>query len=121
PVTGGERGVPERILLWLTPHPSTAMLIRRGRRVADYLGSPCTAVYAEKDAAALGQYLNFCRNLRIDAKPIACTEQARGVAEYAREKGITQVYVTRNAPDVTKLVNLARDMQVTIVAERVRP
>jgi EAL domain-containing protein (putative c-di-GMP-specific phosphodiesterase class I) len=29
--------------------------------------------------------------------------------------------VTRNAPDVGKLVNLARDMQITVVAERVRP
>jgi two-component system sensor histidine kinase KdpD len=112
--------VQDRILLWLTPHPSAAMLIRRGRRVADYLGSPCTAVYAAKDAAALEPWLNFCRNLRIDAKTIANPDVARGVAEYAREGGITQVFVTRHAPDVNKLVNLARDMQVTIVAERVR-
>ena len=111
----------ERILLWLTPHPSTAMLIRRGRRVADYLGVPCTAVYGNKDATALDPYLNFCRNLRIDARAIDCTEPQRAVAEYAREHAFTQVYVTRNAPDVGKLVNLARDMQVTVVAERVRP
>jgi hypothetical protein len=42
------------------------------------------------------------------------------VVDYAREGGVTQVFVTRHAPDVNKLVNLARDMQVTIVAERVR-
>jgi two-component system sensor histidine kinase KdpD len=111
----------ERILLWLIPHPSTAMLIRRGRRVADYLGAPCTAVYAEKEAAALEPYLNFCRNLRIDARAIDCAEPPKAVAEYAREHSFTQVYVTRNAPDVGKLVNLARDMQITVVAERVRP
>jgi two-component system sensor histidine kinase KdpD len=120
PVIGSDGARRERILLWLTPHPSTAVLIRRGRRVADYLGSPCTAAYARKDAAALEQYLNFCRNLRIDAQAIDCTEQARAIAAYARAEGVTQVYVTRNAPDVAKLVNLARDMQVTIVAERVR-
>ena len=111
----------ERILLWLTPHPATAMLIRRGRRVADYLGAPCTAVYADKEATALEPYLNFCRNLRIDARAIDCAEPPKAVAEYAREHSFTQVYVTRNAPDVGKLVNLARDMQITVVAERVRP
>jgi two-component system sensor histidine kinase KdpD len=111
----------ERILLWLTPHPSTAMLIRRGRRVADYLGAPCTAVYADKEATALEPYLNFCRNLRIEARAIDCAEPPKAVAEYARQNAFTQVYVTRNAPEVGKLVNLARDMQVTIVAERVRP
>jgi len=120
PVPG--RGSPrdDRILLWLTPHPSAAMLIRRGRRVADYLGSPCTAVYGNKDAAAMEPYLNFCRNLRIEAKGIPCADPPREVTAYARENGITQVFVTRHAPRLSELVNLARDMQVTIVAERVR-
>jgi two-component system sensor histidine kinase KdpD len=110
-----------RILLWLTPHPSTAMLIRRGRRVADFLGYPCTAVYAERDAEAMEPWLNICVNLRIDAKAIACSgNRAKAVATYARSNAVTQVYVTRDAPDVNKLANLARDMQITIVAERVR-
>jgi two-component system, OmpR family, sensor histidine kinase KdpD len=121
PVQGIDSPRQERILLWLTPHPSTAMLIRRGRRVADYLGAPCTAVYAEKEAAALEPYLNFCRNLRIEARAINCADPPKAVGEYARENGFTQVYVTRNAPDVGKLVNLARDLQVTVVAQRVRP
>jgi two-component system sensor histidine kinase KdpD len=121
PVRGPEEATGhERILLWLTPHPSAAMLIRRGRRVADYLGSPCTAVYSEKEAVAMEPYLNFCRNLRITAEAVDGAELSRSVAAYAREHGITQVFVTRDAPDVSKLVNLARDMQVTIVAERVR-
>lgn len=120
PVVNRRPASEEKLLLWLTPHPATAMLIRRGRRVADYLGAPCTAVYAEKDATALEPWLNFCRNLRIDAKPMDATEQARGVADYARREGITQVYVTRHAPDVNRLVKLARDMQIAIVAERVR-
>jgi two-component system sensor histidine kinase KdpD len=120
PVLEHHAGGEERILLWLTPHPSAAMLIRRGRRVADYLGAPCTAVYAEKDAAALEPWLNFCRNLRIDVRPLSDPDAAKGVAAHAREHHATQVFATRHAPDVNKLVNLARDMQVTIVAERVR-
>ena len=35
----------ERLLLVITPDPSSAALIRRGRRVADYLRADCLAVY----------------------------------------------------------------------------
>ncbi len=35
----------ERILIHITADPSTAMLIRRGRRVADYLRADCTALF----------------------------------------------------------------------------
>ena len=111
----------ERIMLWLTPHPSAAMLIRRARRVADYLGSPCTAVYLDRDANAIEPYLNFCRNLRIETSSVAGEDGVRGIAAHARQNGVTQVFVTRHVPDVNQLVDLARDMQVTIVAERVRP
>ena len=54
-----------------------------------------------KTTTALERWLDFCRNLRI-------------------QHGITQVYVTPHAPNVNQLVNLAKDMQVTIVAKRVR-
>jgi len=124
PVPAQNSGRQERILIWLTPHPSTAMLIRRGRRVADYLNSSCTAIFVSRDSAinpAVERHMNFCRNLRITPETIESTEPAKAVAAYAREHGITQIFVTRDAPEVQKLVQLARDMQVTIVAERVRP
>jgi two-component system sensor histidine kinase KdpD len=130
PVRAQDSGRQERILIWLTPHPSTAMLIRRGRRVADYLDSSCAAVFVARDAAmselsaadraGLEKHLNFCRNLRIEPAVIESREPAGAVAEYAREHGITQIFVTRETPEVQKLVQSARDMQVTIVAERVR-
>jgi two-component system, OmpR family, sensor histidine kinase KdpD len=120
----------ESILIWITPHPSTAMLIRRGRRVADYLNSSCTALFVARDAAmselspedraAVDRHLNFCRNLRIQPEVIESPEPAKAVSAWAREHGITQIFVTRDAPEAQKLVHLARDMQVTIVAERVR-
>jgi two-component system sensor histidine kinase KdpD len=130
PVRALESQKRENILLWLTPHPSTAMLIRRGRRVADYLNSACTAVFVARDAAmselsqdertAIERHLNFCRNLRIASEFVQSNEPSKAVAAWAREHGITQVFVTRDAPDANKLVHLVRDMQVTIVAERVR-
>lgn len=120
----------EAILIWLTPHPSTAMLIRRGRRVADYLDSSCTALFVARDAAmselspedraAIERHMNFCRNLRIQAEVVISPEPPKAIAEWARDHGVTQIFMTRDAPDAQKLVHLARDMQVTIVAERVR-
>lgn len=120
----------ESILIWLTPHPSTAMLIRRGRRVADYLNSACTAIFVARDEAmsdlsaddrtAIERHLNFCRNLRIGSDFVQSNDPAKAVAAWAREHGITQIFVTRDAPEAQKLVHLVRDMQVTIVAERVR-
>jgi two-component system sensor histidine kinase KdpD len=115
----------ESILIWLTLNPSTAMLIRRGRRVADYLNSSCTAVFVARelsaeDRATVERLMNVCRNLRIKPETIESPEPAKAVAAWAREHGITQIFVTRDAPEAQKLVHLARDMQVTIVAERVR-
>ena len=112
----------EKILLWLTPDPSTAMLIRRARRVADYLACPCAAVYADSETHNVEPWLNICANLRIEASPISTgNDSHKAIADYARTHGISQLFVTRNAPEVSKLVHLARDIQITIVAERVRP
>jgi two-component system sensor histidine kinase KdpD len=130
PVWSSESHRQESILIWLTPRPSTAMLIRRGRRVADYLNSTCTALFVARepgmaelsaeDRGAMERHMNFCRNLRIQPEVIESPEPAKAVAAWAREHGITQIFVTRDASEAQKLVHLARDMQVTIVAERVR-
>ena len=98
--------------------------------MADYLNSACTALFVARDStmselspedrAAVERHLNFCRNLRIKPEVIESPEPAKAVAAWAREHGITQIFVTRDAPEAQKLVHLARDMQVTIVAERVR-
>jgi two-component system sensor histidine kinase KdpD len=130
PVRDDKSGQTEKILIWLTPHPSTGMLIRRGRRVADYLDSSCTAIFVARepamaelsteDRAEVEKQLNFCRNLRIQPEIIASKDPAKAVTDYARQHGITQIFVTRHAPAVHELVQLAKDMQVTIVAERVR-
>ena len=130
PVRAQDSGRKEAILIWLTPQPSTAMLIRRGRRVADYLNSSCAALFVAKDPAmsdlsvgqraAIERHLNFCRNLRIAPEMVEGTEPPKAVASWARDHGITQIFVTRDVPGVQQLVRLVRDMQVIIVAERVR-
>jgi two-component system sensor histidine kinase KdpD len=109
----------DRILLWLTSDRSCAALIRRAWRIADYLGASCTAVYARGDSEAVAQWLRFCRELRIETHCLDGHDIPRAVVEYGRRHGITQIFVTRAAHEVHLLVDLARDMQVMVVAERV--
>ena len=130
----------DRLLLVLTPSPSGAALIRRGRRVADYVRADCLAVYVAKRAdfsdlsederQTLDRTLNFARGLRIDTRVLQGDDTAETIANFARLHGVTQIFVTRQKSStmqswfasafVQRLVNLARDMQVTVVADRSR-
>ncbi len=120
----------ERILLWLTLNPTTAMLIRRGHRVADYLNSTCDAVFVTKDGtltelpleqrSAVESAFNFCRNLRINPQMLAGENPTKAIAGYARDRGITQIFVARGTVGISDLVNQVRDRQVTIVSPRGR-
>ncbi len=140
PVAAGEAlAAPiERLLLVLTPDPSSAALVRRGRRVADYLRADCLAVYVAKtpdlsnldedQRASLDRNLNFARGLRIDARVLQGQDTADTVASFARLHGVTQIFVTRQKASalrewfasafIQRVVNLAKDMQVTVVADR---
>jgi two-component system sensor histidine kinase KdpD len=127
----------EKILLCLTGRPSSAVLIRRGKRVADYLRAQCLAIHVAADGeetpetrSAVERHLRFARNLRIDAHVIESRDVPRAIAEFARARGVTQIFMGRSAPRpwwqrfreniVQQVVRQARDMQITIVAERRR-
>jgi K+-sensing histidine kinase KdpD len=68
----------------------------------------------------MARHLSFCRNLRIPAHPVTGSDTAQAVAEYARAAGATRIYVARSAREAGRLVRLVKDMQVTIVSERIR-
>jgi two-component system sensor histidine kinase KdpD len=128
----------ERLLLLIGPDPSSAALIRRGRRVADYLQADCFAVYvtetpdfralSDGERASLDRHLNFARGLQIETRILEGTDIAETMVNFARLHGVTQVFVARGRPSalrswfasalVQRIVNLARDMQVTVVADR---
>ena len=128
----------DRILVYVTEHPSTAMLIRRGRRVADYLQADCFAVFvhAEMDFNALPttkreaveRHLNFARNLHIETRVLQGEDIAITLLDFARLRNITQIFMVRPQYSpwegfigrnlIHRIVRHARDMQVTIVAER---
>lgn len=128
----------ERILVCLTERPSTAVLIRRGKRVADYLQADCLAVHVERNSsgrkqdarkAALEKHLNFARNLHIETHVLKGKDVARTIVDFARAENITQIYLGRAGrrpmswlmgSTVHGVVRLARDREITVVAERFR-
>lgn len=130
----------ERILIHITADPSTAMLIRRGRRVADYLHADCTALFVHQtpelsqlpaeERQAVEKHLRFARSLQIEARILECSDIAKTVVEFARRNQVTQVFVAhtplgllerlRGRNFTEDIVRLAQDLQVTVVADRSR-
>jgi two-component system, OmpR family, sensor histidine kinase KdpD len=126
----------ERILVCLTGRPSSAMLIRRGKRVADYLQGDCLAIHVKTansdstspDGEAVARHLSFARNLRIDTHVVTAEDVPRQIVDFARAQGVTQIFMGRSLPrpwwkryattTVQEVVRHAREMQITIVAER---
>lgn len=128
----------DRILIYVTADPLTAMLIRRGKRVADYLHADCFAVSIHHDLTlrnvspeereALEKHLNFARSLHIETRMLQGNDVAVTLVEFARMHQITQIFLARPLRRsalslfgkglVQQVVRQARDMQVTIVAER---
>jgi two-component system sensor histidine kinase KdpD len=123
----------ERILICLTARPSSANLIRRGKRMADYLQADCLALHvATVDAAdqVVERHMSFARNLRIHTHVLNSTDVPAAIAEFARAHHVTQIFMGRSPRRpwwkrfgetiVQQVVRQARDIQITIVAERRR-
>lgn len=128
----------ERILVYLTVDASTPLLIRRARRIADYVEAECfaVAVYREGELARTPperraeteRLLNFARNLHIETRTLEGADVASTLVEFARLQQITQIFLSRPrygpwrwflARDlVHRIVRKASDMQTVIVADR---
>ena len=130
----------ERVLIYITAEPTSAMLIRRGRRIADFLRADCFAVHVSgladlthlgaQQRQAIEQYLNFARNLHIETRLLEADDPVHALLDFARRNRITQLYVARPRrrtwPDlfgrdlISRIVRMGRDLRVAIVAERRR-
>jgi two-component system, OmpR family, sensor histidine kinase KdpD len=138
---GGADNLPkERILIHITADSATAMILRRGRRVADYLHADCTAVFVHRTAElaqlpagereAVEKHLRFARSLQIETQVLGGTDVAKTVVEFARSNRATQIFVAhskvallgrlRGNNFTENIVLLAQDLQVTVVADRSR-
>jgi two-component system, OmpR family, sensor histidine kinase KdpD len=130
---------PEKVLIVLDSGPATAVLIRRGRRVADYLRAESFAAFVcpEGDLArlppqerdAVEHHMNFARNLHVETRVLAGERTAETIVDFARRNGVTQILVGRPPRSRLplplarrrlpfQLVRLAREFQVTVVATR---
>jgi two-component system sensor histidine kinase KdpD len=114
------------------------MLIRRGKRVADYLRADCFAVYISEtgdlrslpviERDTIERHLNFARSLQIETRILQAEQPASTLVDFARRERITQIFVARpkirsskffrSQSMISQMLRLAQDMQVTVVAER---
>lgn len=127
----------ETLLVYLTPDPTAAALIRRAKRAADFFRSECWAVaitpgpgmegLPEESRQALEKHLNFARNLHLETRLLEGSDAAAELMRFAHDRGVTQIYIGREHGHRTlpfghdflkQVVRLARDVEVTIVAER---
>jgi two-component system sensor histidine kinase KdpD len=130
--------VAERILIHVTEAPATAALIRRGRRVGDYLHADCFAICVtpgpgmdslpEEKRAVLEQHLDFARRLHIETRILEGEDEAEALVDFARRNAVTQIFVAKPPRSIfplaskrqlaMRVVRLANNMQVTVVADR---
>jgi two-component system sensor histidine kinase KdpD len=141
PAEGHASAVPRkslRILVHVTPEPQSAMLIRRAKRVSDFIGAECFAVavqpsgdlnaLSDDDRESIDRHLNFARNLHIETRILEGEDPAPMLVDFARRNAISQIFLARPADRglfarfsrslVQKIVMLAKDMEIVIVSER---
>ena len=130
----------DRILIYVTADPSTAMLLRRGRRRADYLGTDCLAVcvmprlgdrhLSDETRAAIETHMNFARRLHIETSTLEGDDPAETLLEFARRNQITQILLNRpkqrswtrllGTDLILQIIAKAEDIRLIVVAERHR-
>jgi two-component system sensor histidine kinase KdpD len=128
----------DAVVIYISDDPSTAMLIRRGKRVADVIHANCFAVFVAERAdlqtlppakrEAAERHLNFARNLHIETRVLVGRDHAQTIVDFARLHSARQIFLPRltgKGADrllgkslVNQVVGLAHDMEVTIVADR---
>lgn len=127
----------QKILVYLTADPKTAMATRRAKRVSDFLRAKCFAVavqasgdlsrLAEGERKAVQKHLNFAGNLQIETQILKGVNAATALIDFARHHEITQIFVTRpqgrtwpgkSRDPVQQLIARAKDLQIVIVSDR---
>jgi two-component system sensor histidine kinase KdpD len=138
--TGTDRShrLDDAVIIYVSDDPTTAMLIRRGKRVADVLQANCFAVFITERADmqalappkrdAVERHMNFARNLHIETSVLQGSDHAKALVDFARQHNARQIFLPRlvgrgverlrGKSLVNQVVSLANDMEVTIVADR---
>jgi two-component system, OmpR family, sensor histidine kinase KdpD len=132
------RRLDDAVVIYISDDPSTAMLVRRGKRVADIIHANCFAVFVSEHPdlqtlppakrEAVERHLNFARNLHIETRVLMGADHARAIVNFARLHNARQIFLPRvigkgvdrilGKSLVNRVVGMADDMEVTIVADR---
>jgi two-component system sensor histidine kinase KdpD len=135
---GGALRKHHRILVLVTADPKTAMVLRRAKRVSDFLGAECFAVAVQStgdlsgavaaDREAIERHLNFARNLHIETRILEGDDVASTLVDFGRRNQVTQIFLTRprrkawspvfSQDDAQRVLGLAKDMLIVIVSDR---
>ena len=139
--SGGVLNAPKKhhkILVLVTADPKTAMVIRRAKRVSDFLGAECFAVTVQPtgdlsglpaaDREAVERHLNFARNLHIETRILEGNDVASTLVDFGRRNQVTQIFLTRprrkawspvlSRDAAQRVLGLAKDMLIVIVSDR---
>jgi two-component system sensor histidine kinase KdpD len=128
----------DAVVIYISDDPSTAMLIRRGKRVADVIHADCFALFVTEHSdlkslpaekrTAVERHLNFARNLHIETRVLVGSDHAKTIVEFARLHNARQIFLPRllgkgmdrmlGKSFVHQVVGMANDIEVTIVADR---
>jgi two-component system sensor histidine kinase KdpD len=127
-----------KILVLVTADPKTAMVIRRAKRVSDFLGAECFAVSVQAtgdlsglpaaDREAVERHLNFARNLHIETRILEGDDVGSTLVDFGRRNQVTQIFLTRprrkswsavlSRDAAQRVLGLAKDMLIVIVSDR---
>ena len=127
-----------KILVLVTADPKSAMVIRRAKRVSDFLGAECFAVSVQPtgdlsglpvpDREAVERHLNFARNLHIETRILEGDDVAATLVDFGRRNQVTQIFLTRphrkswspvfSRDAAQRVLGLAKDMLIVIVSDR---
>jgi len=127
-----------KILILVTANPKTAMLIRRAKRVSDFLSAECFAVTVQPtgdlsglnaaEREATERHLNFARNLHIETRILEGEDVASTLVDFGRRNKVTQIFLTRptrkawspafSSDPGQRVLALAKDMLIVIVSDR---
>jgi len=134
---GDRSGEHHKILILVTADPETVALVRRAKRMGDFLDAECFAVAVQPtgdlsslqsaDRDAVERHLNFARNLHIETRILEGENTAEALVEFARRNQVTQIFIARPPQKpalllplskslVQRIVDMAKDMQVVIVS-----
>jgi two-component system sensor histidine kinase KdpD len=126
----------ERVLICIKEDPNSAAVVRHGRRLADRLRAPWTAIYIEtsrtqrlddKKRDRVADALRLAQKLGADVVTLPAADVATGIIEYAEANNFTHIVIAKSRRSrwaelirgsVTyQVIRRAGDISIHVIAE----